>query len=129
MVKYSPITNYQLPITNYQFRASDFKVNTIFLLSNGVVVIRYYTVGKMIKASAILKKNYQNTAKSIEEVFLGGTQIKRPILRTGQKLYRLGIEMYLLDKVFSKVAKPLQTGFKNSEELFGADANAVYSSI
>jgi len=86
-----------------------------------------YTVGKMIKATAVLKNLQQTTDKSTEEVNVGGTRVKRPILRTGQKFYRAGIEMYLLEKVFDKAEKNLQAGTKNIADAFKTDADAVYS--
>ena len=62
-----------------------------------------YTIGKMFRASKQLKELQDSTDRSIEEVSIGGAMIRRPILRTGQKYYRNGIEMYLLEKVFERI--------------------------
>ena len=69
-----------------------------------------YTVGKMLRASAQLKQLQDATDKSIEEVSVGGAMIRRPILRTGQKNYRTGIEMYLLETAFNRAEKGLSNG-------------------
>ena len=79
-------------------------------------VLGPYTVGKMIRASKMLKELQDNTDRSIEEVTINGTQVKRLLLRTGRKFYRTGIEVFLLEKIFEK-----------AEQGFAPDANAVYS--
>jgi len=86
-----------------------------------------YTVGKMIKASERLKHLQETTDKSIEEVSVNGALIRRPILRTGQKQYRTGTEMYLLEKVIEKVEQGIESG-KKLRGSFAAGADAVYSS-
>ena len=83
-----------------------------------------YTVGKMLKGTAVLKELQQKTDKSIEEVSVGGAMVRRPILRTGQKYYRTGIHMYLLEKTIEKAESNLERGAKS---LFAVDADAVYS--
>ncbi|MBN1436216.1 MAG: DUF4954 family protein [Sedimentisphaerales bacterium] len=84
-----------------------------------------YTVGKMIRASESLKKIYDNTDKSIEEVSVGGALVRRPILRTGQKFYRAGIHMYLTEKVFSHIEKAVEAG--DISHAFANAPTAVYS--
>lgn len=86
-----------------------------------------YTVGKMIKANAMLKELQQNTDKSIEDVAVCGAMVKRPILHTGQKHYRTGIDMYLLEKVVEKAEAALQSNIK-LDKAFAVDKAAVYSS-
>ncbi len=66
-----------------------------------------YTVGKMIKASEYLKHLQDTTDRAVEEVSIGGALTKRLILRTSQKYYRTGIEMYLLEKVVSRIETAL----------------------
>lgn len=85
-----------------------------------------YTVGKMIKASAALKKLQGETDKSVEEVSVGGALVRRPILRTGQKFYRTGIEMYLLEKVFTKAKAAIESS-GDVKNVFAVDDCAVYS--
>ena len=82
-----------------------------------------YTVGKMIRASATLKELQENTDRSIGEVNLQGAIVKRLILRTSQKYYRTGIEMYLLEKIVEK-AENVETKLS---ECFAVDPGAVYS--
>ena len=82
-----------------------------------------YTVGKMIKGTAILKQLQESTDRSIEEVNLRGAIVRRPILRTSQKYYRTGIEIYLLEKVVEKAEKANST----LSEAFAVDTDAVYS--
>ena len=86
-----------------------------------------YTVGKMIKAAASLKKLQDQTDKSIEEVSLGGALVRRPILRTGQKYYRTGIEMYLLEKAFERAEKVVEGGIAKIKAAYQPSADAVYS--
>ena len=90
-------------------------------------VLSPYTVGKMIKANAILKKLHETTDKSVEEVSIGGAVVRRLIFRTGMKYYRTGIQMYLLEKVIERIEEALQqNGFLLSES-FKVDEDAVYS--
>jgi hypothetical protein len=86
-----------------------------------------YTIGKMIKAGATLKNLQESTDKSVEEVSIGGALVRRPILRTGQKYYRTGIEMYLLEKVIEKAEKALSSPISRIKDAFAVDADAVYS--
>jgi len=79
-------------------------------------VLSPYTVSKMIRANRILKELQDNTERSVEEVTINGTQVKRILLRKGQKFYRTGIEVFLLEKIFEKAGQG-----------FAIDANAVYS--
>jgi hypothetical protein len=85
-----------------------------------------YTVGKMLTASIALRSIYESTEKAVEEVSLGGALVRRPILRTAQKYYRTGIEMYLLEKVIEKTELALQNN-KSLADAFNLDTNAVYS--
>ena len=85
-----------------------------------------YTVGKMIKARAALKELQDNTDKTIEEVSVGGAMVRRPILRTGQKFYRAGIEMYLLEKVFKKASEALDGEANQLKQAFSPEEHAVY---
>ncbi len=86
-----------------------------------------YTVGKMIKANGRLKSLQDSTDKSIEEVSVGGAMVKRPILRSSQKYYRTGINMYLLEKVVEKAEKFFDSGGKNITDAFAAAGDSVYS--
>jgi hypothetical protein len=85
-----------------------------------------YTVGKMLKANAELKNLQEITDKNVEEVSVGGARVKRPILRSSQKYYRLGIELYLLENVMKKLE-----GFAGDNsalrEIFACEGGALYS--
>lgn len=61
------------------------------------------TVGRMIAGSACMKELHENTDRSVDMVKLGGADVKRVILNRCQRTYRMGISMYLLDKVMSRV--------------------------
>jgi len=85
-----------------------------------------YTVGRMIKASESLKAISAATDKSIDEVSIGGAIVKRLILRTGQKYYKSGIHMYLLEKVVEKAEAGLCDGVAVAD-LFASSPEAVFS--
>lgn len=86
-----------------------------------------YTVGKMIKAGEKLSQLQETTEKTVEEVSVGGAIIKRLILRTGQKYYRSGIEMYLLEKVVAKIEEAVENKVENISDIFTDESSAVYS--
>jgi hypothetical protein len=87
-----------------------------------------YTIGKMITAQIQLKELMDTTEKSIDTVSIGGALVKRLILRMSRKYYRIGIEMYLLDKLVQRIEK----GLEENQDLRAAlevDPSAVYSEI
>lgn len=86
-----------------------------------------YTVGKMIKASSILKTIGDTTDRAVELVNINGAQMKRVLLRTSQKFYRTGIEMYLLEKVLAKGEAAAEGGIEKLRKAFATDKDAVYS--
>jgi len=86
-----------------------------------------YTVGRMIKASATLKHLQDTTDRSVEEVSIGGALLKRLMLRTSQKYYRTGIQMYLLDNVIQKVEAALEASPIDTRKALATDSEAVYS--
>ena len=87
-----------------------------------------YTVGKMIKACSTLKHLQENTDRSVEDVAINGVRMKRVLLRTSQKLYRTGIEMYLLEKILAKAEKYIDGGIEKIRKAFATSAaGAVYS--
>ncbi|MHC4396562.1 MAG: DUF4954 family protein [Planctomycetota bacterium] len=86
-----------------------------------------YTIGKMLKANAILKSLQEKTDKSIEEIAIGGAIVKRLMLRMSQKYYNNGIQMYLLEKVIEKAEKALAEAKMKMTDAFVVDADAVYS--
>jgi len=86
-----------------------------------------YTVGKMINASETLKDLQQTTGKSVEEVSIGGALVKRLILRTSQKYYRIGIEVYLLEKLIQRLEHALSDTNGSIQQALAASPDAVYS--
>jgi hypothetical protein len=87
-----------------------------------------YTIGKMLKAFEKLKHLEETTYKGVEEVSVGGAIVRRLILRTGQKYYRTGIEMYLLEKVIEKAEQGLDSARGKINSVFATISDAVYSS-
>jgi len=85
-----------------------------------------YTVGKMMKAVAVLKHLQETTNRDIEEVSVGGALVKRPILRLSQKYYRTGIELYLLEKIIAKL-ESCSGGDCDFRKIFACEENSVYS--
>ena len=86
-----------------------------------------YTVGKMLTARRRLKVLQDSTDRSVEEVSVGGALVRRVILRTGQKFYRTGVEMYLLEKVIDKAQQAVNGADPTLNNAFAADAESVYS--
>jgi len=82
-----------------------------------------YTVGLMLRGAANLKRLEAQTERSVEEVSVGGAIVRRAILRTGQKYYRTGIEVYLLEKVFER----LERGAEDPRAALAADPAALSS--
>ncbi len=85
-----------------------------------------YTVGKMLKANAELKHLQQTTDKSIEEVSIGGAMVKRPIIRSSQKYYRTGIELFLLERVVEKLEQHTEAT-DDFEKIFACEPGSLYS--
>ena len=87
-----------------------------------------YTIGKMIKANGQLKHLQDTTDKSVEEVAIEGALIKRVLLRSCQKYYRTGIEMYLLENVVAKIESAMgDKGFRSADfKAAWSNPDAVY---
>jgi len=73
-------------------------------------VLSPLTVGRMIRGSAELKQLQETTDRDVETVGVGGAEMKRVLLRTSQKYYRTGIEMYLYERVVAHVEAALADG-------------------
>ena len=85
------------------------------------------TVGRMISASAKLKELHEATPRTVDAVTVNGAEIKRVLLRSGQKFYRAGIHMYLLDKVVGHVEAALAGGAATTAAALASAPGAVYS--
>jgi hypothetical protein len=90
-------------------------------------ILSPYTVGKMIEASVSLKRLQESTSKAVEEIYINGALLKRPLLRAGQKFYRTGIEMYLWEKVFKRLESSIDFGWEEVQPALSASTSAVYS--
>ena len=89
-------------------------------------VLSPYTVGRMLRGSAILGELQERTAKQLETVSINGAEVKRALLRTGQRSYRNGIELYLLEKVVER-AEAAAGRSAGLADAFAAGEGAVYS--
>lgn len=90
-------------------------------------VLSPFTIGKMIKAIRQLKHLQDTTDNTLEEVMVSGALIKRPLLRTGQKFYKTGIDLYCLGKIFHRAEKLIDSGWQNIQEAFAGKSDAIYS--
>ena len=87
-----------------------------------------YTIGRMIKANKRLKHLQDTTDRAVDEVSIEGALVKRVLLRSCQKYYRTGIEMYLLENVVRKIETAMGKGSFDSANLKAeiSDPDAVY---
>lgn len=85
------------------------------------------TVGRMIVGRARMKELYDAADRNLETVGLGGTDVKRVLLKTGQKFYRSAIHMYLLEKVVARVEAALAGGAGAVASGLAAAPGAVFS--
>ena len=83
------------------------------------------TVGRMLTGSERMKELFDKTERDIETVTISGVDVKRILLRTGQKTYRSAIEMYLLDKVLARVERARDGSIALAEAL-KPSTEAVY---
>ena len=89
-------------------------------------VLSPFTVGRMIKASGILARLRQETEKSVNAVTINGATVKRVLLRTGEKFYRTGIEIYLIEQIVRRAEQAI-TDSRSFVEAFQLADGAVYS--
>ncbi len=82
------------------------------------------TVGRMIRGSAKLAEIHEKTEKTVDSINFNGADIKRVLLRTGQKFYRSGIHMYLLEKVLSRIEQAQGNALSKA---LASSPDAVYS--
>ena len=64
-----------------------------------------YTVGRMLRGAQTLAQLHATTARHVDTVNIHGADVKRVLLRTGQKSYRRACEMYLLEKVVERAER------------------------
>lgn len=63
------------------------------------------TVGRMLRGTDKLRELMETTDRSKKTVTIHGAEVRRVLLRTGVKYYRGGIEMYLRERLVSRVEK------------------------
>jgi hypothetical protein len=90
-------------------------------------VLSPLTVGRMLRGSAILEKLQKSTDKSVDTVVVQGAEIKRVILRTGQKYYRRGINLYLAEKIVHRVKTAMKRADVTLRQALASSPEAVYS--
>jgi hypothetical protein len=85
------------------------------------------TVGRMIRGFERLRQLQQTTDKSVDSLVVGGAQIKRVFLRTGQKYFRRGIRMYLAERVTARLEEKLTGAATSLREAMQSSDEAVMS--
>ncbi len=86
-----------------------------------------FTMGRMLRGMAVLEELRQKTDKSIDSVTVKGAEIKRVLLRSGQKYYRTGLQMYLLDRVVRRLEQGLTAGAASARAALTPTDEAVFS--
>jgi uncharacterized protein DUF4954/uncharacterized protein DUF6819 len=84
------------------------------------------TVGRMIRGAARMKELLDKTDRKVDLVNLNGADVKRILLRTGQKFYRSAIHMYLLDKVLARAEALIEQPGLSLADAFAVADGAVY---
>ena len=85
------------------------------------------TVGRMLAGSAKMKELQEKTDRAVEFVTINGADVKRVLLRTGQKFYRSAIHMYLLEKVIARVLDALDKPGTSLADALAESPQAVFS--
>ena len=85
------------------------------------------TVGRMLAGSARMKQLQESTDRSVDKVYIGGAEVKRVLLRTGQKFYRSAIESYLLEKVVARAERTIDGSASSPADAMAAAPDAVFS--
>ncbi|MDC0936154.1 DUF4954 family protein [Pirellulales bacterium] len=85
------------------------------------------TVGRMLRGSTRLSQLHKETPRSIKIVAVNGTEVRRVLLRTGVKYYRAGIEMYLLERLVSRIEQARAAGQNDLSQALALDAGAIFS--
>lgn len=80
------------------------------------------TVGRMLRGSARLQKLSDETPRTTKTVTIDGAEVRRVLLRTGVNYYQAGIEMYLLERLVTRV-EAVRAGKGN----LAVDADAAFS--
>ncbi|MGM0489949.1 MAG: DUF4954 family protein [Planctomycetota bacterium] len=86
-----------------------------------------YTVGRMLRGIDRLQDLQNRTDRSVKTVTVGGADVKRVFLRTGQKLFRRGSLMYLAERIVQRVEAALEAGTQPITDALQDSRHAVYS--
>ncbi len=86
-----------------------------------------YTVGKMMRGSARLRALQESTPKEVDAVSIGGVDVKRVLLRSGQKFFRPGIQMYLLEQIVSRAEAAILRGDDPVAAVRSSGSGGVFS--
>ena len=84
------------------------------------------TVGRMIRGADRMKNLLDTTDRKIDLVNINGADVKRILLRTGQKFYRSAIYMYLLDKVLARAESLIEQPDLSLADALAVADDAVY---
>lgn len=84
------------------------------------------TVGRMIRGAERMKELLDKTDRKIDLVNINGADVKRILLRTGQKFYRSAIHMYLLDKVLARAEALIEQPDLSLADALAVAGDAVY---
>jgi len=88
------------------------------------------TVGRMLRGTARLQELLKTTDRSVKVVTIEGAEVRRVLLRTGIKYYKAGIEMYLQERLVSRVEGARHV--ENQHPPYGSlavDSQAVFSEL
>ena len=83
------------------------------------------TVGRMLRGVAKLDRLHEETPRSTKIVTVDGAEVRRVLLRTGVKYYRAGIEMYLLERLVSRIEQARKAGQSDLGQALAIDNGAV----
>jgi hypothetical protein len=86
-----------------------------------------YTVARMMRGAARLQELQDATGRDVDAVSVSGTEVRRVLLRTGQKFYRSGIQMYLLDKLVQRLECAIQAGVRSLSQALASPPAALFS--
>ncbi len=73
----------------------------------GFDVFSPFTVGRMLNGSALLGRLHEQTDRSVDTVNIHGADVKRVLLRKGQRFYQQAIQMYLREKIVARAEAAL----------------------
>ena len=85
------------------------------------------TVGRMLNGSAKLSRLHDETPRTTKIVTVDGVEVRRVLLRTGIKYYQAGIEMYLLERLVSRIEFARAAGENDLRRTLAVDDAAVFS--